>query len=412
MNLPLHIARRYLLSKKSHSAINIISWISVVGIAVVTAALVVVLSVFNGFEDLVISLYDSFDPDIKVTPYEGKTISLDSFSKNDIIRTPGIDYYVETIEENALLKYKDKQITATIKGVDDVFLNMTGLDTLVVRGKGVLNSGGYEQAIIGQGVAYFLSVNPDDFIAPINIYVPKRGKKIVLDPSKSFKQKSINISGIFSIQQEFDVKYVLVPKVFAEELLDYENEISSIEIGITKDANLQEVKQDLKSLLGDNFVVKDRFEQHALLYKILKSEKWAVYLILTFILVIAIFNVIGSLTMLILDKKKDILILRSMGAEIKLIRQIFTVEGLIITITGALSGLIIGLLICLGQIQFGWLKLQGSGSFVVDNYPVQLQATDFVYVLLTVFTIGLFASLIPVRQIVKKTSHIRVQTTE
>lgn len=412
MNLPLHIARRYLLSKKSHNAINVISWISVISIAIVTAALVAVLSVFNGFEYLVISLYNSFDPHIKVTPYEGKTISLDSFSKEDIIRTPGVANYVEVIEENALLKYKDKQITATIKGVDDEFLLMTGLDTMVVRGKGILNEGGYDQTIIGQGVAYFLSVNPDDFVAPINIYVPKRGKKMVLDPSKSFKHKSINISGIFSIQQEFDVKYVLVPKQFAKELLDYEDEISSIEIGITDDADLQEVKSNIKNLLGEGFVIKDRFEQHALLYKILKSEKWVVYLILTFILIIAIFNVIGSLTMLILDKKEDIAILRSMGADTSLIRRIFAFEGIIITATGALSGLALGYLVCLGQIQFGWLKLTGSGSFVVEDYPVQLQAMDSVYVMLTVFSIGLFASLIPVRQIVKKTPHIRVQTIE
>lgn len=408
MNLALNIAKRYLLSKKSHNAINIISWISVFGIMVVSAALIVVLSVFNGFENLVISLYNSFDPDIKITAYEGKTIPYDSFSKEDILKIEGVAHYVESIEENALLKYKDKQYIATVKGVDNEFLAMTGLDSMVVEGECNLENDGFDQAIIGQGVSYFLSVNLDDFMAPLNIYVPKRGKKIALDPSKAFKQQSIFMSGVFSIQQEFDVKYVLVPKDFAKELLDYNDEISSIEIGVTDDEALQSVKGKLKDLLGDGFVIKDRFEQHELLYKILKSEKWAVYLILTFILIIAIFNVIGSLTMLILDKKDDIAILRSMGAETNLIRRIFMTEGIIITATGALAGMLLGFLVCMAQIQFGLVKLQGGGSFVIENYPVQMQFMDFIYVFLTVFGIGLLAAFIPVRQIVKNTSNIRV----
>ncbi len=409
MNLALHIARRYLLSKKSHNAINIISGISVFGIMVVSAALIVVLSVFNGFENLVVSLYNSFDPDIKITPYEGKTIPYSAFSKEDIMKIEGVAHYVESIEENALLKYKDKQYIATVKGVDNEFLEMSGLDSMMTEGECKLESQGFNNAIIGQGVSYYLSTNIDDIMSPLNIYVPKRGKKIALDPSKAFKQQGIFISGVFSIQQEFDVKYVLVPKAFARDLLDYKDEISAIEIGVVDDEALTYVEGQLKELLGDGFVIKDRFEQHELLYKILKSEKWAVYLILTFILIIAIFNVIGSLTMLILDKKEDINILRSMGAETNLIRRIFITEGLMITASGALAGMALGFLVCLAQIKLGLVKLQGSGSFVIENYPVQMQFLDFVYVFLTVFGIGILASFIPVRQIVKNTSNIRVQ---
>lgn len=402
MNLSLFIARRYLFSKKSYNAINIISLISVCGVTLVTAALVVILSVFNGLEEVVVSLYNAFEPDIRIMPAEGKTIDTENFPRNKIIETPGIEEYCEVIEENALLKYKDKQYIARIKGVDSSFIRMTGVDTMMRRGKLLLEEGENNFAVMGLGVEYYLSANVKDYLNPIEIYVPKRGKKGSLNPAQAFNIKTIFPSGTFSIQMEYDQKYVLVPKRFAANLLDYNNQVSSIELAINQSVTVDEAKENLKEILGNSYTVKDRFEQHELFYKILKSEKWAVYLILTFILMIAIFNITGSLMMLILDKKKDIGILRNMGAETSLLRRIFVNEGMMISMSGAVIGLFLGFLICGAQQYFGLVKLEGSGSFVIEAYPVKMQVMDFIYIFLTVFGIGLLASWLPVAKVLKK----------
>jgi len=402
MNLSLFIAKRYLFSKKSYNAINIISLVSVCGVTLVTAALVVILSVFNGLEEVVVSLYNAFEPDIRIMPAEGKTIDTNTFPKDAVIKIPGVVNYCEIIEENALLKYKDKQYIARIKGVDSSFIKMTGVDTMMRRGKLLLEEGDNNFAVMGLGVEYYLSANINDYLNPIEVYVPKRGKKGSLNPAEAFNIRSIFPSGVFSIQMEYDQKYVLVPKRFAANLLDYTNQVSSIELSLKPSTNKNTAKDELKKLLGKSFTVKDRFEQHELFYKILKSEKWAVYLILTFILMIAIFNITGSLMMLILDKKKDIGILRNMGAETSLLRKIFINEGMMISMSGALMGLLLGFIICGLQQYFGLVKLEGSGSFVVDAYPVKMQAMDFIYIFLTVFAIGLLASWLPVSKVLKK----------
>lgn len=402
MNLSLFIAKRYLFSKKSYNAINIISLVSVCGVTLVTAALVVILSVFNGLEEVVVSLYNAFEPDIRIMPAEGKTIDINTFPKDAVIKIPGVVNYCEIIEENALLKYKDKQYIARIKGVDSSFIKMTGVDTMMRRGKLLLEEGDNNFAVMGLGVEYYLSANINDYLNPIEVYVPKRGKKGSLNPAEAFNIRSIFPSGVFSIQMEYDQKYVLVPKRFAANLLDYTNQVSSIELSLKPSTNTNTAKDELKKLLGKSFTVKDRFEQHELFYKILKSEKWAVYLILTFILMIAIFNITGSLMMLILDKKKDIGILRNMGAETSLLRKIFINEGMMISMSGALMGLLLGFIICGLQQYFGLVKLEGSGSFVVDAYPVKMQAMDFIYIFLTVFAIGLLASWLPVSKVLKK----------
>lgn len=402
MNLSLFIARRYLFSKKSYNAINIISLVSVCGVTLVTAALVVILSVFNGLEEVVVSLYNAFEPDIRIMPFEGKTINTALFPKDEVLKIPGVINYCEIIEENALLKYKDKQYIARIKGVDSSFISMIGVDTMMRRGKFLLQDGENNFAVMGLGVEYFLSTNINDYLNPIEIYVPKRGKKGSLNPAEAFNIKSIFPSGTFSIQMEYDQKYVLVPKRFAANLLDYNDQVSSIELSLNPSSDLIDTKEELKKILGNNFTVKDRFEQHETFYKILKSEKWAVYLILTFILMIAIFNITGSLMMLILDKKKDIGILRNMGAETSLLRKIFINEGMMISISGAITGLLLGFIICGLQQYFGLVKLEGSGSFVIDAYPVKMQVKDFIYIFLTVFGIGLLASWLPVFKVLKK----------
>lgn len=402
MNLSLFIAKRYLFSKKSYNAINIISLVSVCGVTLVTAALVVILSVFNGLEEVVVSLYNAFEPDIRIMPAEGKTIDTNLFPKEAVKKIPGVVNYCEVIEENALLKYKDKQYIARIKGVDSSFIKMTGVDTMMRRGELLLEQGENNFAVLGLGVEYYLSASLKDYINPIEIFVPKRGKKGSLNPAEAFNIKSIFPSGTFSIQMEYDQKYVLVPKRFAANLLDYENKVSNIELGLKPSTDLEDTKDELKKVLGDSYTVKDRFEQHELFYKILKSEKWAVYLILTFILMIAIFNITGSLMMLILDKKKDIGILRNMGAETSLLRRIFINEGMMISMSGALIGLLLGFIICAAQQYFGLIKLEGSGSFVVEAYPVKMQATDFIYIFLTVLVIGLLASWLPVSKVLKK----------
>ncbi|MFT5902664.1 MAG: lipoprotein-releasing system permease protein, partial [Bacteroidia bacterium] len=365
MNLPVHIAKRYLFSKKSHNAINIVSGISVVGVAVVTAAMVIVLSVFNGFEGLVVSLYNVFEAPIVVKPAEGKTLELSSIPTDQILATEGVIGYVEVLEESCLIRYRDKQYFAKIKGVSDNFLELTDIDSMVIDGDAFMHVNGSPAALVGSGVAYHLSASVNDPLNPLEFYVPKRGSKAMVNPSKAFNIKQIYATGIFSIQADFDLKYVITPIKFARELLNHEGRISSLELALEPTADMESVREEIQEKVGAAYTVKDRFQQNEILYKIMKSEKWAVFMILSFILMISIFNVIGSLTMLILEKKKDINILRSMGASEQLIQRIFILEGIFISLIGAVGGLILGLLVCWAQIQFEIIKLNSGGNYIV-----------------------------------------------
>lgn len=410
MNLPFYIAKRYLISKKSHNIINIISGISVAGITIGALALIVILSVFNGFEKLITSLYNSFYPDLLIESAEGKTINLDNFPTNDLEKLEGIIRYTEVIEENVLLRQDDKQHIAYVKGVSESFLSKDNIDSTLVEGSFVLERNGISFAVLGVGVAYYLDTRISDFPRPISIFAARKSSGYSLNMSTDFNQMQIMPSGIFSVQHEVDAKYILVPLKFAKELLDYTNEISAVEIGIDKDLDVEIIQEKIKAMLGDNYTVQNRFEQQALLYKIMKSEKLAIFLILTFILIIATFNIIGSLSMLILDKKKDIVVLQSMGADAQLIRRIFLIEGSMISIIGALGGLVLGSIICFLQQQYGIIKLgNGNGSFVVDSYPVLMQMNDFILIFLTVSIIGIVAAWIPVRQISNK--YLKVKLT-
>jgi lipoprotein-releasing system permease protein len=403
LNLPFFIARRYLISKKSHNIINLISGISMVGVALGTAALIIVLSVFNGFESVVVSLFSVFDPDVKITVVEGKTFHNNEIDADKIRHIPGVIKYTEVVEENALLYYKKQQFLATIKGVDSLYqVNSPINDSLLVTGEMMLQEDSLDFAIPGYGIAYFLNLDmkaPDNLIS---VYIPKRKGSITGLPQESFRSEFIRPIAIFSVQQDFDDKYMLVPLRFARRMLDYTNEVTSIEIRLAKDADAGLIKEKIASIIGPKFRIQNRFQQQEVLYKIMKSEKWAVFLILTFILIVASFNVIGSLTMLILDKQKDIGILRSMGARDATIKQIFFFEGLLISLTGAFSGLLLGLLVCILQQKFGLVKLQGGGSFIINAYPVKLIATDFLYVFITISLIGTAAAWLPVRRIAAK----------
>jgi lipoprotein-releasing system permease protein len=406
MNLPFFIAKRYLLAKKSQNVINIISAISVVGVATGTMALIVVLSVFNGFDSLIKSLFSVFDPEIEITLVEGKTFVADSDSRFEAVRNhPGVAYFTEVLEENALLMYGDRQHVATLKGVGENYPMTSGLDRMIIDGSLMLrddNDNSY--AVIGLGLANVLNVGLN-FITPLDIYIPRRTatiSSITMNPGQAFNRKMIFPSGIFSVEQEFDLSYVIIPIDFARDLLEYEHEVSAIELGLSPGFRESEVITEIQAILGDEFRILNRYQQHEWLYKVMETEKWAIFLILSFILLVASFNIIGSLTMLILEKKKDLVVLKSLGATERMIRKIFLFEGWMISIVGAVAGLLFGSFIAFIQMEFGLVKLYGTGAFIIDAYPVELQAADFLYVFVTVLLIGLLAAVVPVRYITRR----------
>jgi lipoprotein-releasing system permease protein len=403
LNLPFYIARRYLISRKSHNIINIISGISVAGVTIGTMALIIILSVFNGFEHLVITLFNSFNPDLKIEAAEGKAFAFYDMPSDSLRKIPGVYRLTEVVEENALLKYQSKQTIATLKGVSRDYVELKVLDTMIIDGKMELEGRNAPMGVLGLGVAYNLGVQLNDPFTSITVYVPKRTKKNLSGMEDAFNSDMLRPAGVFSIQQDFDSKYIIVPIEFVRNLLEYSNEVTSVEIGVEAGKDPDWVQARVRQVLGKKFKVSNRFQQEELLYKVMKSEKLAIYLILSFVLFIAAFNIIGSLSMLIIDKKKDISVLQSMGADHRLIKRIFLAEGLLISLSGGVGGLLLGGMICLLQQQFGLVPLEGgSGSFIVDSYPVLMQAKDFLFVFVTVFLIGIFAAWYPVRQISRK----------
>jgi lipoprotein-releasing system permease protein len=399
LNLSLYIAKRYLFSRKKRNAINIISFISVLGVAVGVTALVVILSVFNGFDAVIKSLISSFDPDIKITLVEGKTFLPEDAGKTSILEIEGVKAVSEVMEENSLVRYDEKQFIATLKGVDEEFIHVTGIDTMIREGDFILEQNNKPFAVVGYGVAYSLRVGLN-FIKPLVFYVPKRtGEYSMVNPENSFNREVVFPSGIFSIEQSYDSRYILLPIQVVRNLLDYNYEVSALEIKTEDDASLEEIKTRIREIAGEKFKVRDRYEQNEMFYRIMRSEKWATFLILTLILVIASFNIIGSLTMLIIDKKDDINILRNMGANDKLIRNIFLVEGWLISIIGSFAGILLGTLISLLQEHFEIIKIGGSGTFVIDAYPVHYQFTDILLVWATVLLIGFIAAWVPARRV-------------
>lgn len=400
MNVSFYIAKRYLFSKKSHNIINIISAIAVVGITFSTAALMIILSAFNGLEGLVSSLYNSFDSDIKITLNEGKTFNRDAFPEEELQNLPEIAFYTNVIEEVVMVKHKDNWTTVTMKGVEPVFVEMTTLDTFMVEGKADIFAEKSPSAIIGVGVQAQLGVPTDDiFDNRIMVSGLQRNEKFRRTNSSAFKQKPIANIGVFSLGPEFDYKFMVVPLSFAAEILDYDSEISSIELNLKENIDHDEAKAKIQTLLGEDFKVETLYEQNQAVYNIHKIEKWFIFIILTFVLLLATFNILASLAMLIIDKKHDITILKTMGAQEGDVQKIFFYQGILINLSGAIIGLTLGLLVCWLQMEFHLVKLHGA---IIDYYPVVVKFSDVGLILFTVGLIGITSSYFPVRYFLKK----------
>lgn len=404
MNFPFYIARRYLFSKKSHNAINIISMVSVCGVVVATIALVCALSVYNGFNDLVSTLFSSFDPELKITPRTGKVFDPTTQQMEQVKKMPEVASFCDVLQDNALVRYKERQGVATIKGVDDNFGQLSRIDSVLVDGEFKLSDEVANYATLGIGLASSLGINAG-FVSPIEIYAPKRDEKVNLsNPASSFNQEYAFIGAVFCInQQMYDEEYMLVPISLARSLFRYDKEVSAIELRLVDGANVSAVSRDIKEILGDDYLVKDRFEQQAASFKMMQVEKWMTFLILSFILAIALFNVVGSLSMLMIEKQGDVRTLRNMGADDRLIRHIFLIEGWMISAFGALIGVVIGVVLCLLQQELGLIKLgQNAGAFIINAYPVRVAAGDIATVFITVLTIGFLAAWYPVHYLGRK----------
>lgn len=404
MNFPFYIARRYLFSKKSHNAINIISMVSVAGVVVATIALVCALSVYNGFNDLVSTLFSSFDPQLKLTPRTGKVFDPSLPEIERIKALPEVASVSEVLQDNALVRYRDRQVVATVKGVDDRFGELVSIDSILIDGRFALREDVVDYATLGVGLASALGVNAG-FVSPLEIYAPKRDEKVNLsNPASSFQVEYAYTGGVFCInQQVYDENYMLVPLALARALFRYENEVSALEIKLKAGANVPAVKKEIQQLAGVAFRVDDRHEQQQASFKMMQVEKWMTFLILSFILAIALFNVVGSLSMLMIEKQEDVRTLRNMGAGDALIGRIFLFEGWMISGFGALIGIGIGLALCLLQQELGLIKLgQTAGAFIIDAYPVRVETGDLFTVFMTVLTIGFLAAWYPVRYLGKR----------
>ena len=406
MNLPFFIARRYLFSKKKHNAINIISGISVCGVALATLALVCTLSVFNGFQDMVAGFFTAFDPELKITVREGKVFDPLDPRIQQVRALPEIGVWTETLEENAMVQYKDRQAMAVIKGVEDNFGQLTSIDSLLYgAGEFVLNDSVVDYGFMGVELVSELGTGIQ-FVDPLRVYAPKRNVRVnVANPSAAFNQDYLFSPGaVFVVnQQKYDARYILAPLSFARRLFDYDTEVSAIELKLKPGSNTDAVQKNMERILGDGFAVQNRYEQQADVFRIMEIEKLISYLFLTFILTVACFNVIGSLSMLILDKREDTETLRNLGADDRLIARIFLFEGRMISVSGATVGIVLGLLLCFLQQRFGLISLGGgNGSFVVDAYPVSVHATDIIVVFVTVIAVGFLSVWYPVRYLSKR----------
>lgn len=404
MNLSFLIAKRYLISKKSHNIVNTISMISLGGIVIATAALICILSLFNGFTSLVEDTFNSFDPDLKIMPSQGKVFSKADFPIHDVQNMQGVDVLSESLDENALLKFSDRQRIVTFKGVSPNFDDIADVQKVVIHGEYTLGNEEVPYCLLGAGVAYELGVRPG-FLSPLEIFTPRReGKVNLLNPSSAFNKENTFLSGVFSLNQaNYDENMIIIPIDVARKLLDYTDEVSSIDIKLKQGTDTKGIKNQLSNRLGEDFVIKDRFEQQDELYKMINIEKWMTFLIVFVIEAISIFNIVGSLSILIIEKKNDIAIFKSLGMQIKDILRVFFTEGMMIVFLGMISGLFLGLLICFLQMKFGFLKMGNADDmFLAYNvYPVVVKIQDILLVALTVLSVGFIAVLYPVKNLKK-----------
>lgn len=398
--LGLKVAFRYFTGKKSAQAVNIISWISITAIVISTAAMVILLSVENGFDGLLKTLYNVFYPEIKITAKEGKFFALTPSQISQLKLVKGIGNVSFSIEDMVMLQSNDEQRFATVKGIDDNWMRASGIDSYIVEGN--KSFAGEQQnfipGVIGINIAGVLGINVQNPFAVVDVYYPNpSAANTMIDPANAFNHIAVKPQAVFKVQADFDGKYVLVPLNKAQQLFGAEGKISSVEIALTPGISDKKMQKQLQHLLGESLNIATRYEQNKTLWMILGSEKWAIYVILFFVLLLSSFNMIGVLSLMVIEKKKDISILKSMGATTRQVRAIFLHQGLIMACTGGLAGIFLGVLICLGQQYFGWVKM-GNGGFIIDTYPVALRGYDMLLVMATVLLIGILASWQPARK--------------
>ena len=398
MKLPLFIAQRYLLAKKSHNLINIVTWISIVSVAVAAFAMIFVLSIFNGFNVVISDNIHKMSADLQITSIKGKTLNINDFPFDKIKEIKNVELVLPTITEDALFRNQDKQQIGQIKGVPAEYYTVERIDKSIVKSGRFGTDADVDFAIPGVGMAYYLGINPNNPFTMIQVYVPRRGNASSFSLENSFNTGQLFVNQSFATNQDIDETTILAPYEWLSELIEYEGLASDVEIFVNQSSNVNKIKKEIKKILGPDYNVHDQYEQQSTLYKMMKSEKLAVYLILVFILVMATFNVIGSLSMLIIEKKKDTATLRAMGGDNSLIRSIFLNEGTIIAVVGGIIGLILGIVAVLLQQYVGIIRLgDGTGNYIVEYYPVALQLQDVLIVLATITVIGGIAAFTTVR---------------
>jgi lipoprotein-releasing system permease protein len=392
-------AWRYFRAKKSTNAINVIAWVSVAAIVVGSASLIMVLSVFNGFEDLVKSLYTSFYPDLSVSPANGKTFMLTGAQLKQLAGVPAIRAWSLVAEDEALLKNGDLQSKISLKGVDENYTKVSGLSSRMVKGNFDLGTADHPLAILGSGVENSLGLQSDRALLPVSVYIFKSGNTdFTADPMGSLSNENMATAGTFAIQQDFDDKYVITNLGFVRRMLGLKpDEYTGLELAIADPRQADRLKQDLQKLLGKDYQVQTRYEQNQSLYNVMRTEKWVIYIVLSLILVVAAFNMVGALTMMVWEKRKDIHVLKALGASNRYIQRIFLSEGLLLALLGGGTGILLAVIICSLQVKFKLVPLEG-GSFLIDYYPVKLIASDFLLVLSTILVVALLASWFPSRK--------------
>lgn len=401
MKTELKIAWRYLFAKKQYNAIHIISGISAAAIGVVTAAMICVLSVMNGFGVMVEQLFSQFDPDIRIEAVSGKSFHDEGEQFDALRQLPSVALVSQTIEETALLQFEDRQMPVRLCGVDSIFPTLTHIQDIITDGKYEVHDGAFDRAVLGRGLAWQIGVGAH-FIHPLQLYAPKRTARVnMLRPDQAFNEEICFIAGTFAVQQaQYDDEMMLVDIPLTRRLLEYgEKEVTALLIQLSPNASARQTERDIQSLLGKDYNVLNRYEQQADFFRILRVEKLLTTLLLVFILLIASFNIIGSLSMLIIDKQSDIQTLSHLGANQQTIRRVFLFEGWMISTLGAICGLVVGLIICLLQEHLGLLKLGNGAEYVVSAYPVAVQATDLLIVTIVVLSLGFIAAWIPARRI-------------
>jgi lipoprotein-releasing system permease protein len=387
-------------------AINIISGISMIGVLIGTAALIILLSVFNGLEKTILSMYSNFSPEIRIEPRQGKTFDPQTPYLRSLQKDGALFSYAEILQDKAVIKYKERTFIADLMGVSEGYLKHPGLDSTIIDGSFTLYNNTVPLAVMGLTVQNNLSINIRDPLATLQVYGPKRGNTVSINPSDEFTTGSITPTGIFSVQPEFD-DMVITPIAFARHIFEEPENVSYINLNYKKGTNLDKVQAEIQKQLGQQFVVKSRSQQNTSLYKTLNFEKWAVFMILAFVVVIAAFNIIGSLTMLVIEKRKDIAILTSLGANKQLIQGIFFVEGMMISLIGCLAGIILGYAFCLLQQHYGFVKVGAALAVENNAYPIDIRGGDFVLVFLTVIVISVIASAISASLSVKGLDDIK-----